>query len=89
MGLAALLPTSNFKKERGRDFRGGYTLILGQAHTEQDPNCLACMVLFTINCSNWEERVVLELTMQEHLIMQTQKLKKPLGTHTEFSHLPD
>lgn len=33
MGLAALVPTSNFKKEKGRDFRGGYTLILGQANT--------------------------------------------------------
>lgn len=35
MGLAALVPISNFKKERGRDFRVGYALILGRAHIEQ------------------------------------------------------
>lgn len=35
MGLAALVPIPNFKKERGRDFRGGYSLKLEQAHIEQ------------------------------------------------------
>lgn len=35
MGRAALVPISNFKKERGRDFRRRYILGLGQVHIEQ------------------------------------------------------
>lgn len=88
MGLASLIPMPNFKKERGRDSEEPMFLLQGKLiFSKQNPKSLACTVVFTISSNNWGKTVVLELTLWEHLIMQTQKLKKPQGTHTLFSHL--
>lgn len=90
MGLAAPIPMSNFKKERGRDSEDAMLLLQGKLiFSKHDPKILAYTVVFIISSNNGEKTVVLEVTLWEHLIMQTQKLKKPQGTNTHFSHLPD
>lgn len=53
MGLAAPIPMSNFKKERGRDSEEAVLLVQGKLiFRKQEPKPLACTVVFTISSNN-------------------------------------
>lgn len=53
MGLAAPIPMSYFKKERGRDSEEAMLLVQGKLlFRKQEPKPLACTVVFTISSNN-------------------------------------
>lgn len=53
MGLAAPIPMSNFKKERGRDSEDAMLLLQGKLiFSKHDPKILAYTVVFIISSNN-------------------------------------